>query len=114
MPVNDSALQELLAAHGVKDAYAAYWIAYRVMFETGGRTEVTAYDYDRYPPIAAAVDASPDPAYLFIAASKHVGSFETWCHDHNIGYQAWHLGSFSVVQPATKVTPGMMPHQVLY
>jgi len=68
MPVNDSALQELLAAHGVKDAYASYWIAYRV----------------------------------------------TWCHDHNIGYQAWHLGSFTVVQPATKVTPGMLPHQVLY
>jgi hypothetical protein len=114
MPVDDSALQVLLAAHGIKDAYAAYWIAYRVMFETGGQTKVTAYDYDRYPPIAAAVDASPDPAYLFIAASKHVSSLETWCHDHNIGYQAWHLGRFTVVQPATKITPGMMPHQVLY
>jgi hypothetical protein len=65
---------------------------------------VTAYDYDRNPPIAAAVDASPDPACLFIAASKHVSSLETWCQGHNIGYQAWHLGNFTVVQPATKVT----------
>ena len=35
MPVDDSALLALLAAHDVTDAYAPYWIAYRVMFETG-------------------------------------------------------------------------------
>jgi hypothetical protein len=113
MPADDSALQELLADHDVKDAYAPYWIAYRVMFETGARTEVTAYDYDRYPPIAAAVDASPDPAYLFVTASKTLGSFETWCRGHDIGYQEWHLRSFTVVQPATKVKPSVLPHAVL-
>jgi hypothetical protein len=109
MPVDDSALRVLLATHGVKDAYAPYWMAYRVMFETGGLTQVTAYDYDRYPPIAAAVDASPHPAYLFVSASAMTSSFETWCHDHGIGYRAWHLGSFTVVQPATKVSPSVLP-----
>jgi hypothetical protein len=109
MPVDDSALQVLLATHGVKDAYAPYWMAYRVMFETGGRTQVTAYDYDRYPPIAAAVDTSPHPAYLFVSASKTTSSFETWCHDHNVGYRAWHFGGFTVVQPATKVNARVLP-----
>jgi hypothetical protein len=113
MPTDDSALQELLAAHDVKDAYAPYWIAYRVMFETGARTEVTAYDFDRYPPIAAAVGASPDPAYLFVTASRTLGSFETWCREHDIGYREWHLRSFTVVQPATKVSPSTLPHALL-
>ena len=108
MPVDDSALLSLLAAHHVSDAYAPYWIAYRVMFETGGRTQVTAYDYDRYPPIAAAVAASPDPAYLFRTESKTVGAFELWCRGHHVAYQAWHLGAFTVIQPATKVGPGAL------
>jgi hypothetical protein len=105
MPADDSALRALLAAHQVRDAYAPYWMAYRVMFETGGRTQVTAYDYDRYPPIAAAVAASPDPAYLFVSTSKTLNSFTTWCHDHAIGYQEWQAGRFTVVQPSVKVSP---------
>jgi hypothetical protein len=113
MPTDDSALQVLLAAHQVRDAYAAYWIAYRVMFETGGRTNVTAYDYDRYPPIAATVGASPDPAYLFVATSKTLGSFESWCREHDVGYREWRLRSFAVVQPVTKVEPGELPDAVL-
>lgn len=114
MPVDDSALRALLAAHEVKDAYASYWMANRVMFETGDRTQVAPYDFDRYPPIAAAVSASPDPAYLFITASRYVSSFETWCHSHDIAYQAWSLGRFTIVQPATKVIPSTMPDDVLY
>jgi hypothetical protein len=114
MPTNDSALQALLAGHGVTDAYAPYWIAYRVMFETGARIRVTPYDYDRYPPIAAAVRASPHPAYLFITASGTLGSFETWCREHGVVYREWHSGGFTVVQPVTKVSPGELPHAVLY
>jgi hypothetical protein len=113
MPTDDSALLALMASHDVKDAYAPYWIAHRVMFETGARTEVAPYDYDRYPPNQAAVGASPDPAYLFVTASKTLGSFETWCREHHIGYQAWHLGSFTVVQPARKVDPSALPRTVL-
>jgi hypothetical protein len=111
MPTDDSALQVLLAAHQIKDAYAPYWIAYRVMFETGVR--VTPYDFDRYPPIAAAVEASPDPAYLFVAASKTLSSFESWCRAHHVGYQEWRLRSFAVVQPTMKVEPGELPDAVL-
>jgi hypothetical protein len=114
MPVDDSALQVLLASHGVKDAYATYWMAYRVMFETGGRTEVAPYNYDRYPPITATVAASPDPAYLFVSASETLSSFEEWCHGHNVGYRVWHLRGFTAVQPATKINPSMLPRPVLY
>jgi hypothetical protein len=113
MPVNDSALLRLLAVHRVTDAYATYWVAYRVMFESRSRTRVTAYDYDRYPPIAKAVGESRDPAYLFISASKTVARFETWCHEHRVGYRAWHRGGFTVVQPARSVRPSEIPRTVL-
>jgi 4-amino-4-deoxy-L-arabinose transferase-like glycosyltransferase len=105
MPVSDAPLRTLLAEHGVTDAYATYWIAYRVMFETGGRVTVAPYDYDRYPPINAAVSASPDPAFLFVTASRTTGSFEAWCRAHGVAYQAWQLGGFTVVRPAVRVNP---------
>jgi hypothetical protein len=113
MPVNDEGLLHLLADHGITDAYANYWIAYRVTFETGGRTTVTPDDYDRYPPMARQVDASPDPAYLFVSASRTTAAFQAWCRAHLIAYQAWSDGGFTVVEPAAKVTLGMVPAPVL-
>jgi hypothetical protein len=63
------------------------------------------YGYDRYPPINAAVAASPDPAYLFVSASRTVAAFETWCRSRHVRCQAWHLGQFTVVRPGVKVAP---------
>ncbi|HUN31548.1 MAG TPA: hypothetical protein VMU95_05955 [Trebonia sp.] len=113
MPADDSALRALLAGHHIADAYAPYWMAYRITFETGGRTLVTPYDYDRYPPMAAAVAASPDPAYLFVTTSRTLSQFEAWCTGHGLGYQAWHQGAFTVVQPAARLSPALLPHAVL-
>ncbi len=113
MPVSDAGLLHLLAAHGITDAYASYWIAYRVTFETGGRATVTPDDYDRYPPIAQQVSASPDPAYLFISASRTAAAFQAWCSEHAIAYRAWSDGGFTVVRPAKKVTPAVVPATVL-
>jgi hypothetical protein len=113
MPVSDDGLLHLLAAHRITDAYANYWIAYRVTFETGGQTAVTPDDFDRYPPMARQVAGSPDPAYLFVSASRTTAAFEAWCRAHAIAYQAWSDGGFTVVRPAAKVTPGMVPAVVL-
>jgi hypothetical protein len=113
MPVSDDGLLHLLASHRITDAYANYWIAYRVTFETGGQTTVTPDDYDRYPPMARQVAGSPDPAYLFVSASRTTAAFEAWCRAHDIAYQAWSDGGFTVVRPAAKVTPGMVPAAAL-
>jgi len=113
MPVNDSGLLRLLADHGITDGYGNYWIAYRVTFETGGRVTVTSPDYDRYPPMAQQVNAGPDPAYLFVSASRTTGAFEAWCRAHAIAYQAWSDGGFTVVRPTTKVTAGLVPTAIL-
>jgi 4-amino-4-deoxy-L-arabinose transferase-like glycosyltransferase len=105
MPTDDSVLLTLLADHHVTDAYATYWIAYRVMFESGGKTTVAPYGYDRYPLVNAVVAASPDPAYLFVSASRTLPAFETWCRGRHVRYQAWHLGKFTVVRPGSAVAP---------
>ncbi len=113
MPANDSPLLALLSEHGVRDAYAPYWIAYRVTFETGQRTKVASLELDRDPLIAATVSASRDPAYLFVSRSRTLRRFETWCDRHKVGYQAWHRRSFTVVQPRSKVDPEKLPRTVL-
>jgi hypothetical protein len=113
MPVNDEGLLHLLAAHGITDGYANYWIAYRVTFETGGVVTVTSPDFDRYRPMAQLVNDSPDPAYLFVSASRTTAAFQAWCREHAIAYQAWSDGGFTVVRPATKVLPGMVPATIL-
>lgn len=114
MPVNDDGLRHLIAEHGITDAYANYWIAYRITFETGGRVRVTPDDYDRYPPLSGEVAASKDPAYLFVAASRTVGALEGWCRAAGIGYQAWTSGGFTAVQPSAHVTPGELPPAAIH
>lgn len=108
MPVNDGGLRQLLAEHGITHAYANYWIAYRVTFETADRVTVTRDDGPD-PPLSAAVAASKDPAYLFVAGSRTVSAFEHWCQATGIGYQAWSNGGFTVVRPAASVSPGELP-----
>jgi len=114
MPVNDDGLRQLIAEHGITDAYANYWIAYRIAFEAGDRARVVPDDLDRYPPLTREVAASKDPAYLFVAASRTVGAFEGWCRAAGIGYQAWTSGGFTAVQPSAHITPGELPAAAIH
>lgn len=113
MPIDDSGLQSLVATHHIHYAFAPYWIAYRITFETKEATNATAYDYDRYPPFGAVVRASPAPAYLFVTASPTLGRFESWCRAHAVAYRAWSKGGYSVVQPSSRVLPSELPKGVL-
>ncbi len=113
LPVNDHDLQVLVAEHHVRDAYADYWAAYRLMFETQEAVDVAPIEHDRNPVLSAKVAASPKPAYLFVAASATLGRFVAWCHQHAGGADVWRQGDFAVVQPATKVLPGQVPRDAL-
>lgn len=113
MPMNDQALLRLLAMHRIRDAYASYWMAYRVMFETGARTSVVPFKALRSATLAHQVATSPDPAYLFVSSSKTTHSFEAWCQDNGQHFVEWHLGAFTVVQPSRKITPEEVPNRVL-
>jgi hypothetical protein len=105
MPFDDSGLQAMVAAHHVRFAYAPYWVSYRLTFETQESTIASPDDLVRYRPYAAEVSASRAPAYLFVSSSAAVGRLEAWCRAHGIAVEAWSRGGFTVVQPATRVTP---------
>lgn len=113
MPVNTAPLLRALASHRVTDAYANYWIAYRVTFETQSRTLVSPVYFDRYPPMAAQVAASARPAYIFVSESKTLPNFDDWCSAHGVAVTQWRAGAFTVVQPASRVLPSEVGAQLL-
>jgi 4-amino-4-deoxy-L-arabinose transferase-like glycosyltransferase len=113
MPPTDRALRALLRADHVHDAFASYWMAYRVTFETDEAVAVTPTSLGRYPPIRDAVDSSSDPAYLFLTASPVLDSFERWLKAGNKAFEVTSRGVFSVVQPAVKLLPNMIPGSII-
>ncbi len=108
MPANDAGVQALVRRHDVHDAYADYWVAYRLTFETDERTVVTPEFFDRYPPFNAQVSSSRDPAYLFVSSSKTVSDFEDWCRQHGVRVRSWSDGGFTLVVPSRRVLPGQV------
>jgi hypothetical protein len=113
MPFDDGGLQALVRAHHVHDAFAPYWISYRLTFETQESTIVSPDDLVRYPPFAQEVTASRAPAWIFVSSSAVPSRFEAWCRAHHLGVQAWTGGGFTVVQPSARVVPTDVPLRTL-
>jgi hypothetical protein len=76
MPADIEPVLRVLETHGIRHAYAGYWIAWRIVFETGekriavpkappGRPD----EQGRYPPFYARVAESRDAAYVFLRGS---------------------------------------------
>jgi hypothetical protein len=59
-------LLEGLAARGVRTVRADYWVAERITFESGERIIANSH---RYPPFTERVEASADPARVFVAGT---------------------------------------------
>jgi hypothetical protein len=87
VPTDGDPLLRTLEARDVRHAYADYWIAWRIVFESdekiiavpgGGRVLRAAPDRGsrdpgeagRYPPFYRSVTASPNPAFVFLAGSS--------------------------------------------
>jgi hypothetical protein len=58
----------VLEAHGVRDGYADYWVAYRLDLLSDERLQITTAgaDPDRWEGLDAAVNRSPKTAWLFV------------------------------------------------
>jgi 4-amino-4-deoxy-L-arabinose transferase-like glycosyltransferase len=112
MPPTDTALRELVADQHVHDAFAGYWMAYRLMFETEEHVAVTPISLGRFPPIRDAVLNSPRPAWLFLTASPVRTNFQHWLMAHDIAFKVSSQGVFSVVQPSIRVVPAELPRSI--
>jgi hypothetical protein len=113
MPANDSGVQALVVRHHIRDAFADYWVAYRLTFETDERTMVTPDFYDRNRALNRQVSASRDPAWLFVSSSKSLPEFEAWCRRHGVPVRAWSDDGFTLVLPSSRVLPSQVGQVVL-
>ncbi len=69
LPVRFTPLIRLLREKNIKYAYADYWIAYRLIFETGEEVICTVYPpavNDRYSPYTKLVEQAESPAYIIM------------------------------------------------
>jgi hypothetical protein len=105
LPANDADLIALARSAGVHDAFADYWIAYRVSFETREQIIVSPTYLVRSIPYADQVRASVAPAYLFVTKASTVSKLVTYCHERGIPVTIHHRGSFTIVQPGARVLP---------
>lgn len=75
MPADVDPLVNALDAHGIQHAYADYWIAWRIVFETGERLIAVPRGHPgteegRYPPFYRQVASSPAPGHVFLRGSE--------------------------------------------
>jgi hypothetical protein len=104
-PTSFADLTSLLRDYHVRYAFADYWISYRAMFEARERTAVTPLLIVRNKAIDESVRSSPDPAYIFLAASKTRTDFEQKAGAIGARITTAIKGDFAVVLPDRKVLP---------
>ena len=130
-PSRTAAITARLAeSSGIEYAYADYWTAYVLDWFGGGRLIVSDVRNDRWVPEYRAVQAAPDPAWLFIhpgslSAAQHAfprtrvgpddyteAAFGRALTKLGVSYDIIRLGVLDAVLPAGRVTPsqvGMPP-----
>lgn len=81
VPADIGPLVRALDAHGVRNAWADYWLAWRVVFETDERLIAVPKDHSdpaddrppelgRHPPFYSRVDADPRAAHVYLRGSE--------------------------------------------
>jgi hypothetical protein len=109
LPESFGALEQALQAHGVTRAWADYWIAYRVDFDTRGRVIVAPTTDSRYAPYVAAVRASPAPADVFRRGTRTDTAFADGLDARGIPSARFTAGPWSVYVPSRPVAPDDIP-----
>jgi hypothetical protein len=99
MPRDTEPLRAALASWDVTHAYADYWIAYRVTFETGEDIVIAPLNTSRYPPYDASVAAADRPAYVFVAGAPSAAQLRADLRTAGTGYREARAGAFTVIQP---------------
>lgn len=109
VPASTAQVHALLRRNGVTRAYADYWIAYRLTFESGERTIVAPIGRWRYKPYQDEVAAADRPAYVFLRDSPTYPRFLGVAAAHAVGVEVFTAGRWAVVVPGTRVLPADWP-----
>ena len=96
-PVELGPLVRALERHHVTRAWANYWVAYRITFQTDERIIAAPTDGPRYPRYNALISASERPAHVFVAGtSEEPAQRPRLLH---AGYKRLRAGDFVVYVP---------------
>ena len=100
-------LHALLTEHRVRYAYADYWVSYRAMFESHERVVIDPIqpNLQRYAPYSRAVEASPHPALIALAASGTYPLITAKLDKLGVSYRRYERGNFALILPDRKVSP---------
>lgn len=110
VPPDLGPLIQALEERDVGHAFADYWIAHRISFETT-ETIVGApmTGFDRYPPHSQEVRAGPNPAYIFYAGTAEDGGFPLKLALLGVDAERVQIEWLAIYFPSQKV----LPEQVL-
>jgi hypothetical protein len=101
----------VLDREDVHAAYADYWIAYRVAYESAERVRaVPSAGTHRMPDYLAAVESSPDVAWVVAAGSSQLSALTAAFDGLGVGWRAIDAGEFVVVLTDRPVTPHELPN----
>jgi hypothetical protein len=105
VPTTFGPLEQLLAQHGITRAWADYWIAYRVDFDTRGRVVVAPTTDSRFPPYVAAVSVARSPGDIFVLGTRTAAAFAAGLAARGIATARFTDGPWVVYVPAHPVAP---------
>lgn len=81
----------------IRTAYADYWTAYRLSFESDERVLATPFPTDelvRYPPYRQAADADPNPAVVLLPARD--ACYRRFLEQEGLSFERESVGAFGV------------------
>ncbi|MGZ4140689.1 MAG: glycosyltransferase family 39 protein [Actinomycetota bacterium] len=105
VPWHNAALIDRLDQLGVHNAFATYWIAYPLTFQTHERIIVAPVINSRFATYDRIVRADPRPAWIFLTGSRVATRFENTLGARGIPYRSDVVGPFLIVLPGAHVVP---------
>jgi hypothetical protein len=109
-PLAVTPVVEYLEEEGIEAAWATYWLAYRLTFESAEEVIVTPYaGAVRNAEYAAYVRDHPAAAYVFLDESSMDDHFASALEGMGIGFDRTPVEGFVVYRPVTDVDPEAVP-----
>ena len=108
-PAELGPLLEALSQEGVQTAFAEYWVAYRINFETKEAVTAASLGQVRYAPYQERVRASARPAYVLLKGSSHDERIGKGLRELAVPHRRMVAGGFIVYFPDSTVLPEAIP-----
>lgn len=98
-----------LQAEKVSEAFADYWVAYRINLETREKVTAASLGYVRYAPYQDVVRASENPAYVLFEGSGPDERLAASLDELSVAYRRLRAGQYVIYLPEAAVLPEDVP-----